>query len=81
LVSFLLARSYLKEAKDKPLEGLKLGVTMFLVNIILDLLIIVLFFGSGWGYFTYLSIWLGYILVSVVPYFVGRSMAAQQASA
>lgn len=81
LVSFLLARSYLKQAEDKPLEGLKLGVTMFLVNIILDLLVIVLLFGSGWGYFAYLSIWLGYILVSAVPYFVGRWLAGQQAIA
>ena len=80
LVSFLLARSYLKEAADKPLEGLKFGVTMFLVNIVLDFLVIVLLFAGGLGFFAYLSIWLGYILVSAVPYLVGRSIAAQQAS-
>jgi len=74
LVSFVLARSYLKQAENKPLEGLKLGVTMFLVNIILDLLIIVLLFGGGMQFFAYLSIWLAYILVSVIPYFVGRQM-------
>jgi hypothetical protein len=81
VASFLLAKSYLKGAEDKPLEGFKLGVTMFLVGIILDLLVIVLLFGSGWEYFTYLSIWLGYFLVSAVPYFVGRWMTAQQVAA
>ena len=74
LVSFVLARSYLKQAENKPLEGLKFGVTMFLVNIILDLLIIVLLFGGGMRFFTYLSIWLAYIFVSAIPYFVGRQM-------
>jgi hypothetical protein len=51
LVSFLLARSYLKEAEDKPMEGLKFGVTMFLANIVLDFLVIV---GSS------LITWAGY---------------------
>jgi hypothetical protein len=74
LVSFFLAGSYLKEADDKRLEGLKFGLTVFLVNILLDLLVIVVLFGGGLVFFVSLTVWLNYILVSVVPYFKGRMM-------
>ncbi|MCP4536220.1 MAG: hypothetical protein GY832_03655 [Chloroflexi bacterium] len=79
-VSFFLARSYLKQAEDKRLEGLRFGLTVSVANIVLDLLVIVMLFGGGLGFFASLTVWLGYIAIGVVPYLVGQTMM-QPASA
>ena len=75
LIAYLLARNYLKTAPDKANEGLKLGITFALVNLILDLLILVLLFKNGFGYFASLTVWLAYFILLLVPSLVGRSLA------
>src|SRR6185437_10447311 len=42
VLSFVLAKTYLKAAGDKVTEGLKLGIIFSLVNVLLDLLVLVL---------------------------------------
>ena len=74
LLTYLLARSYLKTATDKAAEGCKLGVTFALVNVVLDLLVLVFLFKNGFGYFSSLTVWLAYIILSLVPWLVGRAL-------
>ncbi|MFQ5614888.1 MAG: hypothetical protein ACE5GO_00235 [Anaerolineales bacterium] len=78
LASYFLAKSYLKDAQDKPREGLRLG--MIVVNFILDLLVIVALFAGGAAYFASLTVWLGYAAIGAAPYFAGRAQARQAAA-
>ena len=41
IVTYLLAKSYLKAAGDKVAEGLKLGIMFSVMNVLLDLLVLV----------------------------------------
>jgi len=75
LLAYLLARRYLKTASDKANEGLKLGLMFAVLNLVLDLLILVVLFKNGFGYFASLTVWLAYSILLLLPWFVGRSLA------
>lgn len=74
LLGYLLSRSYLKTASDKASEGFKLGLMFALVNLVLDLLILVLLFKNGFGYFASVTVWLAYFILLIVPMLVGRPL-------
>jgi uncharacterized membrane protein SirB2 len=74
IVTYLIARSYLKAAGDKVREGLKLGIMFSVVNGMLDLLVLVLLLKSGFGYFISLTVWFGYLLLFLIPWIVGCSL-------
>lgn len=63
LITYLLARNYLKTATAKASEGLRLGTMFMLVNFVLDLLVLVLLFKNGFGYFASLTVWLAYLIL------------------
>ena len=71
IILFLLTKRYLEDTDKKATEGLKFGLTVFLLNFILDALVYVVLFRSS-AYFAYFSIWLCYILAIAVPWFTGR---------
>jgi hypothetical protein len=77
IISYLLAKNYLKGAADKVAEGLKLGLTFAMVNAILDLVVLVLLLKAGFGYFASLTVWLAYSMLLIVPWLTGRSLAKQ----
>ena len=78
ILAYLLARSYLKETSgDQAGEGLKLGFTFALVNFLLDLLVLVILFKNGFAFFAYLTIWLAYFILLIVPWLTGRAMASR----
>jgi len=74
IVTYLLAKSYLKAAGDKAAEGLKLGIMFSVVNLALDLLALVLLLKAGFGYFVSLTVWLGYFMLFIIPWIAGRSL-------
>ena len=74
IVTYLLAKSYLKASADKVSEGLKLGIQFSVVNVVLDLLVLVLLLKAGFGYFISLTVWLAYFMLLTLPWVVGRSM-------
>lgn len=74
LLAYVLARSYLKTATHKTSEGPRLGLMFALVNLVLDLLILVLLFKNGFGYFASITVWLAYLILLIVPMLVGRSL-------
>jgi hypothetical protein len=79
LLTYLLARSYLRattDKMDKSAEGLKLGVLFALVNFVFDLLVLVILFKNGFGYFASLTVWLAYLILLTVPWFTGRSLTS-----
>lgn len=69
----LYTRNYLKSVGNKVGEGLRLGIAMALVNIILDRLVLVLAFKNGLSYFVSLSVLLGYAILVGVPAKVGQT--------
>jgi hypothetical protein len=77
VISYLLAKNYLKTADDKANEGLKLGFIFALVNLVLDLLLLVLLFKNGLSYFASLTVWLAYLILLTVPYLVGTSLSSR----
>lgn len=74
IVTYLLAKNYLKRAVDKVDTGLKLGITFSVVNIVLDLVVLVLLLKAGFGYFISLTVWFGYFMLLMIPWLVGRSL-------
>ena len=74
IVTYLLAKSYLKAAGAKAAEGLKLGIMFSVVNLALDLLVLVLLLKAGFGYFVSLTVWLGYFMLFIIPWIAGRSL-------
>jgi hypothetical protein len=78
VVAYLLARSYLKGTTNPVGEGLKLGITFTVINIMLDLLVLVILLRTGLIYFDSASVWFAYGLLIIVPWLTGRSLARQR---
>jgi len=74
IVTYLLARNYLKAADDPVAEGLRLGIVLSVVNIVLDLLVLVFLLKAPLTYFISLTVWLGYFMLLIIPWIVGRSL-------
>ena len=68
-----VTRTELRGKSDKARGGLKLGFSLAAINILLDILVYVLLFGSL-DYFSFLSIWLAYALFLVIPALVGSRL-------
>jgi hypothetical protein len=72
-----LARRHLKWVDAKTVEGFKFGIVLVIVTMVLDGLVYVLPLGSG-DYFAFLSIWVAYAMLLLVPWFVGRHLEHAQ---
>src|SRR2546422_966580 len=70
VVTYLLAKSYLKAAADKVGEGLKLGMMLSVMSVVLDLLVLALLLKAGFSYFISLTVWLGYFKLLTLPWMV-----------
>jgi uncharacterized membrane protein SirB2 len=79
VVTYLLAKSYLRASEDKVAEGLKLGIVFSVVNVLLDLLVLVILLKAGFSYFVSLTVWLGYSILLIFPWLVGRSLQRRTA--
>jgi hypothetical protein len=66
IIVFYMAKSYISGVVDKIGQGYKLGIIIFLVNIVLDGLVYVLILGSD-NYFSFLSVWISYVLLLIIP--------------
>lgn len=73
----LYTRNYLKAVRSKAGEGLRLGIAMGLVNIILDVLVLVLAFKNGLSYFASMTVLLGYAILVAVPARVGQKIQSE----
>ena len=76
VLAYVLARSYLRSAPQPVAEGLRLGAAFVGTNLLLDLLVLVLLLSAGWKYFASLTVWTGYAILLVLPWWVGRGLAA-----
>ena len=74
VVTYPLAKNYLKAAGDKVAEGLKLGTMFSVVNVLLDLLVLVFLLKAGFSYFISLTVWLGYFMLFMIPWIAGGSL-------
>jgi len=74
-----LTRLYLKDIGHRAWEGLKFGATILLLNIILDAAVYVILF-KGQDYFSFLSIWVAYVLFIVIPWLTGKNLERRSAS-
>ena len=69
----LLYRKYLKSGGNRTVEGLKLGLIFSVTNLALDLVILVILLRAGVVYFGSVTVWLGYLLLFLIPWVMGRS--------
>jgi uncharacterized membrane protein (DUF441 family) len=74
VLTYVLARSFLKAAADPVKDGFRLGVIFALVNVVLDLVVLVVLLKAGFGYFFSLSVWTAYAILIIVPWLTGRSV-------
>jgi hypothetical protein len=74
VLTYVLARSFLKRSADTENDGLKLGITFVVVNLFLDLVVLVSLLKAGFGYFLSLTVWTAYAMLVLVPWLTGRSV-------
>ena len=74
-LTYVLARSYLKNVPDKGAEGLRLGLIFSVVNLVLDLVVLVFLLKTGFSYFVSLTVWAGYLLLLIIPWLTGRLLS------
>ncbi|HEX6729047.1 MAG TPA: hypothetical protein VF074_03505 [Pyrinomonadaceae bacterium] len=75
VLTYLLARSFLKASANPDPDGRKLGLIFSAVNFILDVIVLVILLKAGIGYFAALSIWFAYTMLFMMPWLIGRSLA------
>ena len=80
VVTYLLAKSYLKVTQNKSDEGFKLGFVFAGVNLVLDLLILVFLLKTGFGYFLSATVWVAYFMLITIPWLTGRSLQRRTGS-
>lgn len=75
VLTYVLARSFLKHSTNPETDGRKLGLVFSEVNFILDVIVLVGLLKAGIGYFAALSIWIAYTMLFMIPWLLGRSLA------
>lgn len=73
-VTYLCARVCLWRSRNPVADGKMVGIMFAGINFILDLLMLVLLLTAGWGYFVSLTVWLGYLILLIIPWLAGRSL-------
>ena len=79
-LGYLMSRSYLRPASSPASEGRALGIMFSVLNLVLDLLILVSLLKVGFSYFLSLTVWLGYLILLLVPWITGRNLEAKRLS-
>ena len=67
-------KAALEQMKKSGVEGMKLGVVFFLVNIALDVVVLMLLLKAGSRFLMSLTLWLAYLMLLLIPLIVGRSL-------
>ena len=80
VLTYLLAKAYLKNAQYKADEGLRLGLVFAGVNVVLDLLILIFLLTAGFSYFLSATVWLAYFMLTIIPWMTGRSLQRRTAA-
>jgi hypothetical protein len=75
LLSFYFAKLCVTPEGGRA-AGLRAGLVFAATNLVMDMLILVLAFKSGWGYFASVSVWLAYAFVIYAAWSAGRWMEA-----
>jgi hypothetical protein len=77
VLAYLAARNCLKTATSPASEGRRVGMMFAIVNFALDLLVLVFLLKAGFSYFLSLTVWIGYLILLVVPLMTGHSLEAK----
>ena len=78
-ITYLFARVCLWRSPNPMAEGLRIGIVFAGINLVLDLLMLVLLLKAGFGYFASLTVWLGYLILLIIPWLMGRSLQKTRA--
>src|SRR4029450_9496804 len=74
-LTYLLARSLLKNSPTPEAHGIKLGLIFSEVNFMLDIIVLVILLKAGVVYFAAATVWVAYAMLFLVPWLTGRSLA------
>jgi hypothetical protein len=74
-MAYVLARRYLSGASDPAVEGLTLGLVFLAGAALFDIVVVAGIVGEGVRHFGQLVLWIGYAVLVLVPWLVGRSIA------
>lgn len=74
-LTYLLAVSFLKDSAKPVDHGIKLGLVFSEINFVLDVIILVILLNAGIKFFAKASIWVGYLMLFVIAWLTGRSLA------
>jgi hypothetical protein len=75
------AWKHVSSVGDPTAEGLRLGLMFLAVNAVLDRVVVFGLMEAGADFYSYLGLWLAYLLLLLVPWYVGRGVGRQRAGA
>jgi hypothetical protein len=78
-ITYLFARVCLWRSRNPSKEGVRVGIMFAVINFGLDLLMLVVLLKAGFGYFASLTVWLGYLILLLIPWLTGRSLQKTRA--
>ncbi len=70
--TFWFAKNTVQASQPRREAGVKTGIIFAGLNVLLDVLVLVMAFKAGWGYFAFASIWVAYALLLFIPVAIGR---------
>jgi len=73
-ITYVFARICLWRSPHPTVAGLRVGIVFAVINFVMDLLLLVLLLRVGFGYFVSLTVWLGYLILLIIPWLTGRSL-------
>jgi hypothetical protein len=74
VLSVMLARHYLTGAPNPSAEGITLGLVFVAAAAVFDAVVVAGIVGEGLRHFAQLVVWVGYAVLVLAPWWVGRSL-------
>ena len=64
---------YFKKKPSNPIkEGLTLGVLVAVISLMIEVPVLVYVLNLGWGFYSVWTVWVGYLLVIIMPAIVAK---------
>lgn len=74
-LSYFLARRYLELSGGGAGEGFRLGILFATAALLFDVVVVAWLVGQGRRHFAQPLLWITYLLLLLIPWFIGTSMA------
>lgn len=80
LLAVVVSRRRVSGSAHPVSEGVALGVTLLLVNVVADAAVVVVALKAGLAFYGYAGLWVAYSLLLLIPWVTGRNAARRHSA-